>query len=571
MCKVSVNIYPKPKKLTVKGEKIGNRDIRLIFDSKILEIAEEVDFPAEIIKNPDASLELKVYLQPMETFRAQELQIPMDISYIEPYGMVVKGNSINIYADSNRACYYGILTLKELVNADCVYDEMCILDYPHMKIRGIIEGFYGKPWSAEERVEAITTVSSHRMNSYIYAPKNDPHHREKWHELYSQEKLLSIKELFQHCKKRYVDFYFTVGPGLSMKYSNKESFCSLFRKYTQLFEIGVRHFGIFFDDIPLKMLHQEDRDTFADLAEAHGFVINELYKGLKNLDKSIRLLVCGTVYSGKGNEEYTVKLASMIPQEVHMFWTGRSICSQELDSRDAGFFCKNTLHKPLYWDNYPVNDANMQRELHLGPLINRDRDLYKYSEGLVVNVMEYKEASMIPVITACHYLWDCENYDSYLSLENAVREVVGAKDYKHFIRFNKYCLFSCLTQMSSQEFFEKVVEFKCAGNKSREEFLEDLKKLEEYFRDNVKAAAYLRRTMINKKLLKEIKPWLAKFMDFNSFCALMIKYMFHSQEKRRIKGAVVGLKILLLYRKLKNNPIQMMNFETQVLMESGGN
>ena len=50
-------------------------------------------------------------------------------------------------------------------------------------IRGLIEGFYGPPWSFDERAEVMARCAGWGMTHYVYAPKDDPLHRERWRSL----------------------------------------------------------------------------------------------------------------------------------------------------------------------------------------------------------------------------------------------------------------------------------------------------------------------------------------------------------------------------------------------------
>src|SRR5690606_279775 len=47
---------------------------------------------------------------------------------------------------------------------------------------GLIEGFYGRPWSWEERAGTIETLAPHGYRFYLYAPKADPYLRKRWKE-----------------------------------------------------------------------------------------------------------------------------------------------------------------------------------------------------------------------------------------------------------------------------------------------------------------------------------------------------------------------------------------------------
>ena len=57
--------------------------------------------------------------------------------------------------------------------------EVNITDYPTVSARGIIEGFYGTTWTHKDRLDQIKFYGKNKLNTYIYAPKDDPYHREK--------------------------------------------------------------------------------------------------------------------------------------------------------------------------------------------------------------------------------------------------------------------------------------------------------------------------------------------------------------------------------------------------------
>jgi hyaluronoglucosaminidase len=125
-----------------------------------------------------------------------------------------------------------------------------IVDYPLFKVRGYIEGFYGKPWTTSERADMLQLMSAHGMHTYYYAPKADPYHRSKWSELYPETELRDLKALIQKAQDGFVNFCFCIAPGLSMKYSSDEDYALLLNKIKQIYALGVRTFGLLLDDIP---------------------------------------------------------------------------------------------------------------------------------------------------------------------------------------------------------------------------------------------------------------------------------------------------------------------------------
>ena len=60
-------------------------------------------------------------------------------------------------------------------------------------ILGVVEGFYGKPWSAAERVRLFERMKEQKMNCYIYAPKDDEKHRAEWRTSYTENELAWLR------------------------------------------------------------------------------------------------------------------------------------------------------------------------------------------------------------------------------------------------------------------------------------------------------------------------------------------------------------------------------------------
>jgi hypothetical protein len=60
---------------------------------------------------------------------------------------------------------------------------------------GIIEGFYGKPWSWEERAQTITFLAGRGYRFYLYAPKADPFLRRRWQEQHPDDAAERLTQL----------------------------------------------------------------------------------------------------------------------------------------------------------------------------------------------------------------------------------------------------------------------------------------------------------------------------------------------------------------------------------------
>ncbi|MBO5360197.1 MAG: beta-N-acetylglucosaminidase domain-containing protein [Clostridia bacterium] len=423
----------------------------------------------------------------------------------EKYFLTVTENQTVIETATRRGVFRAANTLAKLIkNNELKCGE--IEDYPLFKKRGYIEGFYGKTWEREKRLSVMKLMSHYGMNTFFYAPKDDIYHREKWRESYPEKELNELKELLEEAKKNELDFHWCVGPGLTYQYTSDKDFADLINKFKCVYSIGAKNFGLLLDDIPNEFQYQDDAETLDSIVDAHIYLINKTYKELKSFDKDITLTVCPTQYHGNESEYYITKFGKGIPADVNIFWTGAEICSRVLTSREANDFFRSTGHMPLYWDNYPVNDCEMFQEMHLGPLIGRDKELYKHCEGLISNVMEYAECSKIPLMTVADYLWNPVSYNSGNSIRNAQNEILGDKS-ELFGYIADHLAVSCLSRHASEYMSEKLSFISFLISTGR--FEEALTEFSNYIQKNKECLEMLRDK--NTPMFVEMKKWVNKF------------------------------------------------------------
>src|SRR4051812_10859283 len=113
---------------------------------------------------------------------------------------------------------------------------------------GVVEGFYGQPWSDAERSELFQWMGDWGLDTYLYAPKDDLKHRALWRQEYSAEELLRLKEVVRRCTERNVRFIYALAPGLDIRYGQRGELDHIFRRFNQMLAIGCQHFALLFDD-----------------------------------------------------------------------------------------------------------------------------------------------------------------------------------------------------------------------------------------------------------------------------------------------------------------------------------
>jgi len=374
-------------------------------------------------------------------------------------------------------------------------------------VRGVIEGFYGNPWTHEQRLELIEFIAARQMNTFVYAPKDDRLVRRDWRVPYEGPELLRLAELAERCRRHDVTFVYCLSPGLSIRYAEPADAEAVCAKLDSVGGLGIASFGLLLDDIPAELQHPGDRAAFDDLVEGQIVLVGKV---AGHLGPERRLIVCPTRYWGAGNEPEIRRLGQAIDPRIDLFWTGRAICSPTLDLDDAATFARTTARPVTYWDNYPVNDAAMTHELHIGPYRGRDPQLWRFATGIVANGMELFESSKIALVTIADYLAAPETYDPETSWQRALHDVVGAADVDAFTLFADNVRSSCLATEDAplvtaalEAFAFRTEQGDHAGAAA------DLGALA----DRLLAAAdhLLRGPVANPVLVEEARPWIASF------------------------------------------------------------
>jgi len=380
-------------------------------------------------------------------------------------------------------------------------------------LRGVIEGFYGKPWSHQQRMKGITYFADVNMNHFMLAPKDDPWQRFDWRVPFNNEFLAQVKKLNDHAYANGVAMSVSLSPGLTVVYSDPNDVRAIMVRYEQLHAIGIRHFGLLVDDIPWELQHKNDISKFSNIAAAHAYYANTIQSELEKVGADLRLTVCPLVYRGRGSEPYIVELGNALNSDIDLMWTGRQICSEYLDTVDAIFFKDSTSKKPFYWDNYPVNDVEMIDELHVGPITGRQPDLGSHSVGLLANPMDRFELSLIAIGTIGDYLWDSKSYDSEKSWHSIMATLVADKEDRDAISRVFRCSFgSCLAQAQAPEFAEMLDDAKYAWRtKSLDQGIQILTDAANQMKSD--AERIFGNSFTLPEWRTEALPWIQKYSD----------------------------------------------------------
>lgn len=273
-------------------------------------------------------------------------------------------------------------------------------------IGGVIEGFYGRPWTGPQRRQMFRWLQQAGLNTYMYAPKDDLKHRALWRERYDAAEAAELKSLIVDCHARGLDFVYAIAPGLDIRYGVEGPV--LRNKLRQIAGLGVRSFAILFDDIPHRMSRTDAR-RFGSFAAAQSAVTNELFQWLRQESRQSRLWFCPTVYCGRmaggvvTKCDYLRELGERLDPAIEIFWTGPEIVSETITPASIRELQTVLRRRPLLWDNLHANDYD-RRRIYLGPYAGRSQQLRAEVRGILCNPNCEFALNYVPVRTFGWYV-----------------------------------------------------------------------------------------------------------------------------------------------------------------------
>ncbi|WP_137989280.1 beta-N-acetylglucosaminidase domain-containing protein [Streptomyces vilmorinianum] len=326
--------------------------------------------------------------------------------------------------------FHGVQTLRQLIDAERRIPGVVVRDWPGTAVRGLTEGFYGRPWSQEQRLAQLDFMGRTKQNRYLYAPGDDPYRQTQWREPYPAEQRAAFRALAERARANHVTLAWAVAPAQSMCLASDEDVKALTRKIDAMWALGVRSFQLQFQDVSYSEWHcSKDADTFGRgpeaAAAAHARVASAVARHLGDRYPGAEpLTLMPTEFYQDGATEYRTALAAELDDRVQVAWTGVGAVPRTITGRElAG--ARDALRHPLVtMDNYPVNDYARDR-LFLGPATGREPAVAAGSAAFLANAMEQAAVSRIPLFTAADYAWNPKGYRPRESWHAAVDELAG--------------------------------------------------------------------------------------------------------------------------------------------------
>lgn len=408
-------VNPVPQKVTASGKGIVAAPAawRVICDkNRTGSIATQALVKATTVKQqPKAAYSVTIGVKGDKAVSKVAKLIP---AKAEGYYLSITDKGAVVAGADEEGLYYGVQTLLASV-AEGKLECCTITDWPDVPFRGTVEGFYGTPWSHKARLSQIEFYGRNKMNVYIYGPKDDPYHRNHWRVPYPDEEARRIQELNEHAKQCGVNFYWAIHPGVDIKWNDADR-DALMAKLEKMYQLGIRSFAVFFDDI-------WGEGTKADKQAALlNYVDDNFIKSHKDVKP---LIMCPTEYNRSWANDaggYLRTLGTKMNKDIQIMWTGNSVVHC-IDKESMEWINQRIDRKAYIWWNFPVSDF-VRDHILLGPAYGNGLDIANDMSGFVSNPMEHAEASKISLYGIADYTWNMKAYDYKADWEKGLKAVL---------------------------------------------------------------------------------------------------------------------------------------------------
>lgn len=261
---------------------------------------------------------------------------------------------------------------------------------------GVIEGYFGRPWSWEDRAAVVRRLAPAGYSYFHYAPKAEARLRKQWRTPFTDAQCMAMAAFAAECRAHNMRFGVGLTPFAAHLEWDDGARSAMRVKLDQLSAIGLDDLALLFDDMD---------GAIADLAERQAAIIGFAADHVH----ATRLFTCPSYYSddpvldrvfGQRPEHYLEDFGRLIDPSIAIYWTGEEVCSREIGVGHLDDVASRLGRRPALWDNYPVNDGpRMSQYLHLRAFTGRTAAIGDAVSHHAINPASQPLLSIIPALT----------------------------------------------------------------------------------------------------------------------------------------------------------------------------
>lgn len=292
----------------------------------------------------------------------------------------------------------------------------------HAPLIGIIEGFFGRSWSWEDRKNYAQFLAQNAYDFYIYAPKSDKNLRTLWQQDWPSETKDQLSDLRETYRSANVQFGIGLSPHEIYLDNSRDQRDQLNKRIQQINQLEPDTLCILFDDM---------RGDIPDLAQIQIDIAHQAAE----TSNAKKIIFCPTYYSfdpvlervfGNMPENYWQTFSQHLDKNIDMFWTGEKVCSTQYPTQHLEQVTELIGRKPFLWDNYPVNDGAVKSNiLQLRAFDQSHSQLAEKVAGHAVNPMNQAWLSKIPLASLPLAYQQRENYSAETAFFRTCTDLCG--------------------------------------------------------------------------------------------------------------------------------------------------
>lgn len=433
-----------------------------------------------------------------------------------------------ILGEHSDATFYGLASLEQILERGTQQlPAVTLFDYADQQSRGLVEGYYGYPYSLSVKKSLMRFMMRLKMNTYMYGAKSDLYHSAKWEEPYPKTLTKTdieygrmsqdmVKDLSKTSQATKVNFIWAIHPGNDFV-GQPNVVTRIMKKFSSMYDLGVRQFAIFVDDVGVPTSEADCKTNAEHLTAVQKAIDAKWNKAGSAPEARVRPLhfvpqVYTLSWVGEADRKRFFKALSAVPSDITIYTTGWDVWTVP-NSKDLA-----TMHTELgrpvaWWWNYPCND-NADEQIYTSDMYTNFMEMravdnnarlqkeLKNGLGVVSNPMQQGMVSRIALFSVADYAWNNAKFDNMTSWKKAFKYAFP----ENTALREAYQALSPYLRWNDHEDMAKAVEQYKNGNRAAFE------KLLTHLQQNIEVVAQC-KTSANEDeqlLYKEIEPWVLK-------------------------------------------------------------
>ena len=559
------DLNPTPQKLEMQYNLIDFDNVKVYYESgitdvtrgRVQEIMDKQGVSYTVTENyEESTLALGLHgstenVDTNTTGYSDDLFVASETKYDAHFVDINSNGRVTILGEDDDAVYYGLATLDDAMETVAGQQLTCatIEDYANMQYRGIVEGFYGKVYSVEDILSLFEYMEDNKMNTFVYGPKGDPYHLGNWRDEYPTEitdeqrfygmmTQDDMRTITAAAAENNISFAWSIHPAMqngidfTSRDSVEQGIDDIMEKFAHMYDLGVRQFGVFVDDIDTGVALRGSENQAYMMAEIQRR-LEDTYNGSENPADH----VAGTYYVPSfyalnfgSSSQLETNLGAFREQNqdnnVIMMMTGSGVWSPIRNS-DLLKIQQYTGKKPVMWWNYPVND-NIDDQM----LMNRLDSVYATDLdvtaclGVLSNPMNQPEASKVALYGVSDYTWNTANFDVQSNWEESFASYTDDPAMQEALRV----FASHAAKNQDHTNINSVFNAYKSDSSNYPAVLEEMQKIV----DSCQLILTLKDSDDSKlvNLEEEIRPWVYRLNDMSQIIIDCIQAMYGEESQR---------------------------------------